>query len=51
MNITQGETYIERGANWTDDLDGSGAVSTISGSVNTAVVGTYTITYSKTNIS
>lgn len=49
INIVQGGTYTELGANWTDAVDGSGTVTAITGSVNTAVVGIYTLTYSKTD--
>ena len=42
------ETYSELGATVTDDLDPNVTVS-ISGSVNTSVVGTYIITYTSTD--
>ena len=44
MTITEGDTYTEPGAIALDDRDGSVNV-TISGSVDTNTVGTYTITY------
>ena len=45
-----GGTYTELGATWTDAVDGSGTVSDITGSVNTAAVGSYTRTYRKTDV-
>ncbi len=49
MNVVQGGTYTEPGATWADNVDGSGTVTAITGSVNTATVGTYTISYNKTD--
>ena len=49
VEIVVGNSYIEAGATATDDKDGSVAV-TVTGSVDTSVVGTYTITYSTTDI-
>ena len=51
MTVYRGKTYSEPGAYGTDNADGSFSNSAItkSGSVNTSVVGTYTITYSKTD--
>ena len=49
LTLTQGDTYTEFGATWTDAKDGTGTDTTITGSVNTAVIGVYTLTYSKTN--
>lgn len=49
LTLTQGAAYTELGATWTDANDGSGADTTITGSVNTADIGIYTLTYSKTN--
>ena len=45
--ILQGETYTDAGATATDNTDGNltGLIS-VTGSVNTATVGSYTITYS-----
>jgi hypothetical protein len=45
VTISTGGSYSEAGATATDAVDGSVAV-TISGSVNTSVVGTYVLTYS-----
>ena len=44
LELTQGAAYTELGATATDDRDGTVAV-TISGSVDTDIVGSYTITY------
>jgi len=49
MDIVVGGSYIEAGASVTDDKDGSVMV-TITGNVDTSVVGTYTITYTATDI-
>jgi len=48
LSIVQGSIYTERGATAIDDRDGTVAVS-ISGSVNTDTVGTYTIHYTATD--
>jgi uncharacterized repeat protein (TIGR02543 family) len=46
IRIKVGETYIEPGANVTDNYDDKTRIQqTISGSVNIASVGTYTLTY------
>jgi len=47
MALTQGDPYVEPGYTATDNVDGdlTGSV-VVSGTVNTAVVGTYTLTYS-----
>jgi hypothetical protein len=46
LTLASGQEYIEEGATATDDVDGDISESvTISGSVNTSVVGTYTLTY------
>jgi hypothetical protein len=48
MNIVQGASYIESGASCMDNRDSSCTV-VVTGSVNTAVVGNYTITYRATD--
>lgn len=50
ITLTVGETYTEKGATAKDDIDGdlTNKIS-ISGSVNTNKVGTYTITYTVKN--
>ncbi len=50
MTITKGDTYTEPGATATDAVDGSRTV-TITGNVNTDVIGNYTMTYSSTDLS
>ena len=57
MNILSGSTYTDSGASWSDNVDGTGNVLTgiygntgsfqSTGSVNTSLTGTYTITYLK----
>ena len=46
--VTQNSTYTDAGATATDNVDGTVNVTT-SGTVNTATVGAYTITYSATD--
>lgn len=41
-------SYVDAGASWTDTTDGSGAL-VASGTVDTATIGTYTLTYEKTD--
>ena len=48
MNIVQGASYVEPGANCVDNRDATCSV-VVSGTVNTAVVGSYTITYRATD--
>ncbi|MDH5518298.1 MAG: DUF5011 domain-containing protein [Gammaproteobacteria bacterium] len=48
ITLTQGATYSEQGATATDNLDGSISV-VITGTVDTATVGTYTLTYTATD--
>ena len=46
LTLASGQKYVEAGASAMDDIDGDiSAQITISGSVNTTVVGTYTLTY------
>jgi len=45
MTVNAGDSYIEPGATATDNIDGSVTV-TISGSVDTSTLGSYTINYS-----
>jgi len=51
MTIQYGDEYIEQGATWTDNVDGAGDITDIVGSVDTLTIGTYEITYSKTDSS
>ena len=48
VNLNVGDTYNESGATVTDDTDASVAVI-ISGSVDTATAGSYSITYNATD--
>lgn len=41
-------SYTDSGATWTDNVDGTGSL-TASGTVNTNVVGSYTLTYNRTD--
>ena len=46
INHTVDTVYTDQGATWTDNVDGGPfAVTDINGTVNTAVIGTYTIAY------
>jgi hypothetical protein len=50
LTIVQWSAYSESGASWTDNVDGTGAIiSASSGSVNTALTGSYILQYSKTD--
>ena len=49
VTVAQGSTYTDSGATATDNIDSSVAV-TSGGSVNTAVLGDYTVTYNATDI-
>jgi hypothetical protein len=49
MSVTRGDTYTEPGATATDAVDGSRTVL-VSGTVNTAALGAYTITYTATDL-
>ncbi|MFT6984341.1 MAG: hypothetical protein ACJAT7_000127 [Psychromonas sp.] len=44
INLTVGDAYREQGANVTDNLD-TELVAAVSGTINTDIVGTYTLTY------
>jgi hypothetical protein len=48
VSIIAGESFTDPGATYTDNVDGTGA-ATVTGSVNAAVAGTYTLTYSYTD--
>ena len=43
IELNVGDTYTELGATWTDNIDGSGSVSDITGTVNTNSAGSYTV--------
>jgi len=44
MTVAQGSTFVDPGSTVTDNVD-TGLTATVTGSVNTATVGTYTLTY------
>lgn len=48
INAIEGSTYNDQGATATDNFDGTVVVTPVS-TVNTAVVGTYTVTYTATD--
>ena len=48
VSLITGESFTDPGATFTDNVDGTGN-ATVSGSVNAAVAGTYTLTYSYTD--
>lgn len=60
VNIEYGNSYVELGASWTDNVDGSGSAFTgtygavgsftLSGTVNTGALGTYMIEYKKVDV-
>lgn len=50
VSIVAGESFTDPGATFSDNVDGTGA-ATVSGNVNTAVAGSYTLTYSYTDAS
>lgn len=51
ITLTQGATWSDPGATWSDNLDGTGSLTgATSGAVNTAVIGTYTLTYTHTDL-
>lgn len=57
ISTPQFTAYVDSGATWTDNVDGTGSALTghfsatgsfaLTGSVNVSVAGTYTITYRK----
>ncbi len=49
VNITKNSVYTDLGATWSDVVDGSGAVI-MSGSVNTAILGDYTVSYTHMDV-
>ncbi len=50
LNVEIGSSYTELGASWTDNVDGSGTISTPTiGSVNIGSIGTYVLGYSYTD--
>ena len=51
ITIENGETYIEQGAVWNDNVDGTGSAVIGGDTVNTNILGTYTIRYNYTDSS
>ncbi len=52
VNVEYGNDFIDDGASWTDNVDGSGFIpGYTSGSVNTGALGTYTVSYEYTDSS
>jgi hypothetical protein len=49
VSFDRTHSYHERGATWTDNVDGSGTVTQISGTVNNDKRGNYMLTYSYTD--
>ena len=49
MTITVGDSYTDAGATATDDVDGALTPVETANTVNTAVAGTYTVTWSATD--
>jgi len=49
INLILNGSYNELGATWTDNLDGTGPVTDITGTVDTSTVGTYLIRYNYTD--
>lgn len=50
ITINAGSPYIDAGATWTDNIDGSGII-TPSGVVNTSIAGLYILSYNYTDSS
>lgn len=49
INLSEGDSYTEQGATWTDNIDGSGAATVGGDTVDTATPGIYTVTYNYTD--
>ncbi len=50
VNVEYGSSFVDDGASWTDNVDGSGVISGYtSGSVNTGTLGTYIVSYEYTD--
>ena len=50
VNVELGSSFVDAGATWTDNVDGSGVIAGYnSGSVNTGALGTYTVSYEYTD--
>ena len=49
VTVAQGSTYVDAGSSVTDNVD-TGLIATVTGTVNTTVLGTYTLTYNVSDI-
>ncbi len=50
ITLTQGDSYTESGASWTDNVDGTGFLAVpYTGSVDTNTVGSYLVEYRYTD--
>ena len=49
VTFKAGSTYVEQGATWTDNLDGTGDATIGGDAVNNLAVGTYTVRYNHTD--
>lgn len=47
VNVLKHGAYVDPGAIWTDDVDGTGTVTAFSGTVDTAILGIYSLRYQK----
>ena len=51
MTIAHGSVFSDSGADWVDNYDGTGTILVASsGSVDTSTIGTYTLTYTHTDV-
>lgn len=49
VNLEHGAAYLELGATWTDDIDGSGSVVDITDNIDNGALGSYTVRYNHTD--
>ncbi len=49
INLEHGAAYVELGATWTDDIDGSGNVVDITDDIDNVTLGSYTVRYNYTD--
>jgi len=50
VQLALGEAYVELGATWTDNVDGSGAATVGGDTVDVNTIGTYVVTYNHTDV-
>jgi len=50
ITVYIGAVFTDLGATWTDAVDGTGVVLAYSGTVNTSILGTYTLAYKKVDV-